>query len=134
MEDYRINHIGYLTSDINQAIQMLDILGYRQRGGVINDDRQRVKACFLEHCRNITIELVEPYADNKAMQRMLSKQGPGIYHICYEVNDVMRESEYLTSNDWTPLFEPVEAPALGNRKICYFWKRELGFVELVNKQ
>lgn len=131
---YIINHIGYLTSSINQSTQILDILGYKIRGGGgIDDDRQRVRVCFLEHRSNITIELVEPYADNKTMQRMLSKQGPGIYHVCYEVDDIMREFEYLTSNDWIPLFEPVEAPAFGNRKICYFWKRELGFIEIVNK-
>jgi len=28
----------------------------------------------------------------------------------------------------------VEAPALGNRKICYFFNADMGFVELVNKK
>ena len=45
-----------------------------------------------------------------------------------------RLSEELTANNWTPLFKPVEAPALGNRKICYFFNAEMGFMELVNKK
>ena len=35
--------------------------------------------------------------------------------------------------DWTALFKPVAAPAFDNRKICYFWNSEIGFIELVNR-
>ena len=41
--------------------------------------------------------------------------------------------EEMLDNDFTPLFKPVEAPAFGNRLICYFWKSEVGFIELVNR-
>lgn len=82
----------------------------------------------------MVIELVEPYADNKTMQRMLAKGGVTPYHICFEVDDVEKEYQYLTGNDWLALFKPVAAPAFGNRMICYFWKREIGLIELVNKK
>ena len=54
--------------------------------------------------------------------------------ICYACDNVDKLSEELTANNWTPLFKPVEAPALGNRKICYFFNAEIGFMELVNKK
>jgi methylmalonyl-CoA/ethylmalonyl-CoA epimerase len=68
------------------------------------------------------------------MQKMLTKQGVSPYHTCYEVDDVDREYEQLIQEDWVALFKPVAAPAFGNRKICYFWNAEIGFIELVNKQ
>ena len=48
-------------------------------------------------------------------------------------DDVDVEYEQLIQEDWTALFTPVAAPAFGNRKICYFWNSEIGFIELVNK-
>ena len=80
------------------------------------------------------IELVQPYEDNRTMQKMLSKRGNGPYHLCYAVDDIFTAYEELLSKDWLPLFKPVEAPALGNRLICYFFKQEVGYMELVNKK
>lgn len=133
MTRYAINHIGYLTDDIAATAKQFEIFGYCA-DEVIHDDTQRTRICFLRKEGELVIELVEPYADNKTMQRMLAKGGVTPYHICFEVDDVEKEYQYLTDNDWLALFKPVAAPAFGNRKICYFWKREIGLIELVNKK
>jgi methylmalonyl-CoA/ethylmalonyl-CoA epimerase len=54
--------------------------------------------------------------------------------MCYEVDDVDQEYDKLILEDWTALFKPVAAPAFDNRKICYFWNSEIGFIELVNRE
>lgn len=131
--DYRIDHIGYLTGNIKDTAKQFEVLGY-ETNEVINDDTQQTRICFLKKEDEVPIELVEPYENNKTMQKMLAKHGIGSYHICYEVEDVDIEYERLTAKDWTALFHPVAAPAFDNRRICYFWKREIGFIELVNKQ
>lgn len=133
MTRYAINHIGYLTDDIAATAKQFEIFGHCA-DEVIHDDTQRTRICFLRKEGELVIELVEPYADNKTMQRMLAKGGVTPYHICFEVDDVEKEYQYLTDNDWLALFKPVAAPAFGNRKICYFWKREIGLIELVNKK
>lgn len=133
MTRYAINHIGYLTDDIAATAKQFEIFGHCA-DEVIHDDTQRTRICFLRKEGELVIELVEPYADNKTMQRMLAKGGVTPYHICFEVDDVEKEYQYLTDNDWLALFKPVAAPAFDNRKICYFWKREIGLIELVNKK
>jgi methylmalonyl-CoA/ethylmalonyl-CoA epimerase len=35
---------------------------------------------------------------------------------------------------FTPLFSPVPAPAFGNRLICYFWKKDIGLIEIVEQE
>lgn len=131
--DFELEHIGYLTDDIDRTARQFEFLGY-QRGTTVDDDRQRTKICFLRKEGETDIELVRPYDDNATMLRMLKKRGVAPYHLCYACDDVDRLSEELTANNWTPLFKPVEAPALGNRKICYFFNAEMGFMELVNKK
>lgn len=133
MTRYAINHIGYLIDDIAATAKQFEIFGHCA-DEVIHDDIQRTAVCFLRKEGELVIELVEPYADNKTMQRMLAKGGVTPYHICFEVDDVEKEYQYLTGNDWLALFKPVAAPAFDNRKICYFWKREIGLIELVNKK
>lgn len=86
--------------------------------------------CFIEKTGETPIELVEPYEENYTMQRMLSKHGNGPYHLCYGVDDIDASYEEMMAADWLPLFKPVEAPALGNRKICYFFKQEVGYMKL----
>ena len=130
--EYIIDHIGYLTGSIADTSKDFETLGY-VADNVIYDNTQRTKICFLRKAEEVTIELVEPYEDNKTMQKMLTKRGVTPYHICYEVDDVEQEYVRLIALDWTALFKPVAAPAFSNRKICYFWKSNIGFIELVNK-
>jgi len=133
MMNWKIEHIGYLTDSIESAISVFKSAGY-EWGGVINDDTQRTKICFLHKQGETPIELVEPYEDNRTMRRMLTKHGNGPYHLCYGVDDVSKAYEELVTQNWLPLFKPVAAPALGNRLICYFFKQEVGYVELVNNK
>jgi len=130
--NYRIDHVGYLTGDIPSTAKAFEKLGY-QMGEIIDDNTQRTRICFLTKPNEVRVELVEPYEDNTTMQKMLNKRGVTPYHTCYEVDDVDSEYEQLIQEDWTALFKPVAAPAFGNRKICYFWNSEIGFIELVNK-
>ena len=126
-----LEHIGYLTDDIVKTAASFRLLGY-QGDEIINDDTQRTRICFLRKQGETNIELVEPYEDNKTMQKMM-KRGVTPYHTCYMVDDIMAAYEEMIENDYTPLFKPVAAPAFGNRLICYFWKAETGFIELVNQ-
>jgi len=126
-----LDHIGYITDNIVQTSSSFSLFGYKA-GEIINDDTQRTRICFLSKQDEITIELVEPYEDNKTMQKML-KRGVSPYHVCYVVDDVHMAYEEMLNNDFMPLFKPVSAPAFNNRQICYFWKSDVGFIELVNR-
>lgn len=127
----QLEHIGYVTDDIVKTAASFRLLGY-EAGGVVDDTIQRTRICFLQKKGETNIELVEPYEDNKTMQKML-KRGVTPYHTCYVVDDIMSAYDEMLDNDFTPLFKPVAAPAFGNRLICYFFKQEVGLIELVNR-
>lgn len=131
--DFQLEHIGYLTGDLDSTARQFELLGYH-KDATVNDDRQKTKICFLRKEGETAIELVQPYDDNATMLRMLKKRGNGPYHLCYACDDVDKLYDKLTEKNWTPLFKPVAAPALGKRKICYFFNADLGFIELVNKE
>lgn len=132
MKKFRLDHIGYITKDISETSKAFELLGYSP-DEIVNDDTQQTRICFLRKEGETNIELVEPYEDNEPMLKMLSKRGPSPYHVCYEVDDIETSYEEMIDNDFMPLFKPVEAPAFGNRKICYFSKLPIGLIEIVNK-
>ena len=133
MNEYPLHHIGYLTDDIHQTAEQFLWLGYVQ-GEIIDDDTQRTHICILTQPGDTAIELVQPYDDNATMQRMLKKRGAAVYHVCYVCEDVDELYVTLPKRNWTPLFKPVEAPALDNRKIGYFFHSAIGLIEFINSR
>lgn len=132
MMEFTIEHIGYVTRNIEKTAETFKILGYSSEA-VVNDDTQKTKICFLRKEGEVSIELVEPYPENATMLNML-KKGATPYHTCYMVVDVQQTYELLKELGFTPLFSPVPAPAFGNRLICYFWKKDIGLIEIVEQE
>ena len=130
--DYAVEHIGYITKNIEKTANTFKVFGYVAED-IVNDDTQKTRICFLRKEGEVPIELVEPYPENETMLKML-KKGTTPYHTCYTVPDVRAAYTQLTELGFTPLFSPVEAPAFDNRLICYFWKNDIGLIELVEQE
>lgn len=128
---FAIEHIGYVTKNIEKTAETFKILGYSSEA-IVNDDTQKTRICFLRKEGEVSIELVEPYLENVTMLNML-KKGATPYHTCYTVSDVQATYEELKESGFTPLFSPVAAPAFNNRLICYFWKKDIGLIEIVEQ-
>lgn len=131
MIKFAIEHIGYVTKNIEKTAETFKILGYSSEA-IVNDDTQKTKICFLRKEGEVSIELVEPYLENVTMLNML-KKGATPYHTCYTVTDVQTTYKELKKLGFTPLFAPVPAPAFNNRLICYFWKKDIGLIEIVEQ-
>ncbi|WP_421943914.1 VOC family protein [Pedobacter sp.] len=133
LKNSKFHHIGYVTDDITTTKEVYLIGGYDASETII-DHTQRVKICFLTKDYFPTIELVEPVDESSSVNKILKKSGVSPYHVCYEVDNIDKAFDELTEIGFIPLFRPVEALALNNRLICYFYKKEVGFIELVEKK
>ena len=131
-ENYVVEHIGYVTKNIEKTANTFKVFGYVAEN-IVNDDIQKTRICFLRKEGDVSIELVEPYPENETMLKML-KKGATPYHTCYTVPDVQEAYAQLKDLGFTPLFSPVEAPAFDNRLICYFWKNDIGLIEVVEQE
>lgn len=131
--NFKLHHLGYVTDNISRTLNEFRILGYTE-SEIVKDEIQNVNICFLTKEDTLMIELVEPADERSSVHKMLKKNGVSPYHICYEVEDISKAFDYLTETEgYIPLFRPVEAAAMDNRLICYLYKKEVGFVEIVSK-
>jgi methylmalonyl-CoA/ethylmalonyl-CoA epimerase len=131
LPSFKFHHIGYVTNDIESTAALYGIGGYTI-SEIITDGLQKVNICFLTKNGAPSIELVEPLDELSSVNKILKKSGVAPYHVCYEVDDIFEAYDALCELGYIPLFRPVEAIAFNNKLICYFFKKEVGYLELLN--
>ncbi|ABQ24867.1 methylmalonyl-CoA epimerase [Geotalea uraniireducens] len=83
----KINHIGIAVNSLDEAIPFYrDNLGMAFRG-MEEVVEQQVKVAFLEVGES-KIELLEPTSAESPVAKFLEKNGPGVHHIAYQVEDL----------------------------------------------
>jgi methylmalonyl-CoA/ethylmalonyl-CoA epimerase len=83
----KISHVAIVVDDIEAAMKFWrDGLGldFEQIKEV---PEQESRVAFLTS-GDSEIELVEPTSDDSGIARFLEKRGPGMHHVCFEVQDI----------------------------------------------
>lgn len=83
----KINHIGIAVKSLNDALPFYrDQLGMSFLG-TEEVAEQKVKVAMLQVGES-KIELLEPTSEESPVAKFLEKNGSGIHHLAYEVNDI----------------------------------------------
>lgn len=133
LENFRFHHIGYAVEKIEDTANYYINAGFSQSIAVI-DNIQNVRIAFLKKEGFPFIELVEAVDELSPVIQTLKRSGVSPYHICYEVDDIEDAIKRLKRMRFIPLFKPVNAVALDNRRICYLYNKDVGLIELLNAQ
>jgi methylmalonyl-CoA/ethylmalonyl-CoA epimerase len=90
----RIDHIAIVVEDLDQALGFWrDALGLDlSRVEEVGDQESTV--AFLPTGPS-QIELVKPTSQDSGIARYLKKRGPGLHHICLEVDDIQASLDKL---------------------------------------
>jgi methylmalonyl-CoA/ethylmalonyl-CoA epimerase len=94
METKKISHIGIAVRNLEDAIPFYrDSLGMEFEGTEVVAE-QKVKVAFLAVGES-RIELLEPTAEDSPVAKFIEKNGEGIHHIAYEVDDLQASLDRL---------------------------------------
>lgn len=83
----KINHIGIAVKSLEESIPF-----YRNQlsmpfAGIEEVVEQKVRVAMLQVGES-KIELLEPTSDDSPVAKFIEKNGPGIHHLAYEVEDI----------------------------------------------
>jgi len=93
----KINHIAIAVPDIEEAARFWkEHLGL-EMSGQETVSTNKVKAGFIPIGES-RIELVQPSAPDSPVAKFIEKRGPGIQHLCLEVDDIDAEVERLKAS------------------------------------
>jgi methylmalonyl-CoA/ethylmalonyl-CoA epimerase len=83
----RIDHIAIVVSDIDQALNFWQgALGLEMTH--IEEVREQQSIVAFLPSGESEVELVEPTSETSGVARYLVKRGPGMHHICFEVDNI----------------------------------------------
>ena len=82
-----INHIAVVVDDMERSLSFWrDALGMELHE-LRDVPAEKSQVAFLPLAGS-EIELVKPTSDDSGIAKYLAKRGPGMHHICVEVNDI----------------------------------------------
>ena len=133
LEEMEFHHIGIAVHDIDTTAAMYVVAGYTQ-SETVYDPVQNVHICFLRKDGMPTLELLAPNDETSPVYNTLQKNGVTPYHCCYEVDGIDEAVSKLRKLRYVATSRPVEAVAIGGRRVCFLFNKNVGLIELVEKE
>ncbi len=133
MTPLKFSHLGIAVADMELAVlSYKELFGYGVLSGPDDDPVQKVTVCFIGTGipGDIKIELVAPLGDESPVNVMLAK-GIGIYHTCYEVDQIEETIAYVRTRGCIVVSNPVPAVAFDGRRIAWFYTPSRQLIEVV---
>ncbi len=113
----RIDHIAIVVADIDAALAFWrDTLGLDLTH--VEDVPDQASAVAFLPTGESEVELVKPTTTDSGIARYLSRRGPGIHHICFEVDDIAAALAALRTRG-VRLIDEQPKIGTGGKKIAF---------------
>jgi len=107
-----VEHIGIAVRELEDAKKIYcDTLGLELTCEMTLPERG-VKVAFLE-TGNTKVELLEGIGDESPVSKFVERKGPGVHHLCFEVEDIGRVMQELKEAGVRLIDETPQAGAEG---------------------
>ena len=113
----KINHIAIAVNNIEEAAKFYQTILGLTLSGVEVVTAQKTKVGFFKIGES-NIELVQPAEPDSPLVKFLETKGPGIHHICFEVEDVEGEVKAYLEKGAT-LIDQKPRPGAHNTKVAF---------------
>lgn len=122
----RIDHVAILLPDLQEGTNFwVDALGLPLEK-IETVPEQQVKIAFLP-VGDSHVELVEPTDDTTGVAAYLQKRGPGLHHICLEVDDIEKTLAQLIEAG-IPLIDDKPKEGKNGKKLAFIHPKGTGGV------
>ncbi len=111
-----VDHIGIAVASIGEARKVYEALGL----SVARTEEvatQKVRTAFLP-AGGSRVELLEATSPDSPVAKFIEKRGPGIHHVCFEVDDLRAALAELSRRGYR-LIDPAPVPGAGGRLVAF---------------
>lgn len=131
----RFHHVGYAVKDIRRYVDefLTPMFSPVKVTEPVEDPIQQVRVCFAHMQGGTVIELVEPLGERSPVSAILESGRGGLYHLCYEVDDLAAAMKRLRVKGCLPLGKPVPAVAFNGRCIVFLMTPERDLIEVLER-
>lgn len=122
----KVDHIGIAVEDLDAAIELYRGLTGNDPDHIEDVEDQRVRTAFFGMGES-NLELLFPTSPDSPIAKSLEKRGPGIHHICLEVDDLEGELARLKERG-VRLIDETPRVGAHNKKIAFIHPKAMGGV------
>jgi hypothetical protein len=126
------HHLGLAVARPDRAVDLLTGMGY-SIGPSVFDPVQMVRLALCRHPQMPDVEVVTPNDAASPIDRLLRRNGPLFYHVCYQtpsISDALAALEHDGFNVIT-VSEPKPAILFGGRDVAFYSVDGFGLIELL---
>ncbi|MGV8025524.1 MAG: methylmalonyl-CoA epimerase [Anaerolineaceae bacterium] len=121
----KINHVAVAVENISQALDFWESVLGLKLDHIEDVESQHAKIAFFP-CGESELELVEPTDSESGTARFIQTRGPGIHHLCLEVDDIDKALEELKAKNVRLINET--AVVMEGRKMAFIHPKSSGGV------
>ena len=97
----KINHIALVVNDMAEGHEFWHEIMGLPAGKAYREEAQGVDVAFYPAGEDGSpipaVELISPLDDESGVAKYLAKKGPGMHHLCFEVDDIQATLDELAS-------------------------------------
>ena len=113
----KIDHIGIAVKNLNETLNFYEnILGLKS-AGTETVEEQKVKVAFLP-IGDTEVELLESTEEDGPIARYIAKNGEGVQHIAYKVDDIEKAIDEM-KNKGIRMIDEKPRYGAGGAKIAF---------------
>jgi methylmalonyl-CoA/ethylmalonyl-CoA epimerase len=112
-----IHHLGLAVDDLGEAISTYERLFGAELEERATQDEQGVEAASMR-VGSARVELLAPLGPDTPVGRFLSRRGPGMHHVAYEVEDLPGELVRLEV-EGAELIDRTPRPGLFGMQVAF---------------
>jgi methylmalonyl-CoA/ethylmalonyl-CoA epimerase len=126
------HHLGLAVAQKDRACDLLTGMGYRI-GASVFDPVQMVYLALCRHPQMPDVEIVTPSHAASPIDRLLRRNGPLIYHVCYRTASISATLAALDHDGFNVISvsEPKPAILFGGRDVAFYSVDGFGLIELL---
>ena len=125
---FSLDHIGIAVKSIQESLAFYVIALGLKVSKVETVTDQQVNVAFLD-TGSCHIELLEPTSEDSPIAKFISKRGPGIHHVCLQVNELAKLLPQLESLGFI-LIDKEPRQGAENKMIAFVHPKSTGGVLL----
>lgn len=133
--DLEFEHIGVAVSSIKECFNSFgNLFELKEDAEIYEDTLQNIKISFI-NLAGVKIELIEPLdKDKKSPVDNIIQKNISYYHLCFSSVNLEDEVSQLVKRGAVEVVKPIPASAFSSRKIAFLYVKNLGLIELIEKQ
>ena len=117
-----IDHIGIAVSDLDKAIVTYEKILNKKLTKTERVESEKVETAFFDTGES-KVELLGPTDETSVIQKFVDKNGEGLHHVAFEVDDIHREMDRLKNEGFRLLNEEPKQGA-DNKLIVFLHPKD----------